>query len=202
MMRRPMHVGIAGNSRAKRWHRLRDKLRGEQNLVIIFGSEIRGGDIAALVDFGSGIAGAKFVCLADYANSRGAADMGLYPDLLPGYRPVTAATQFHEEWGEIPQTPGLNLPEMVDAAKAGKLKALYVVGSNPVARYSIDPFAFSKSFRRRAGHVPDRDRADGRRGACPPPTLTRKAARSPIPAAICNVKKAGEVPECSKPISR
>jgi NADH-quinone oxidoreductase subunit G len=35
---------------------------------------------------------------------------------------------------------------MVDAAKDGKLKALYVVGSNPVARYNIDPFALSKSF--------------------------------------------------------
>jgi NADH-quinone oxidoreductase subunit G len=35
---------------------------------------------------------------------------------------------------------------MVEAAKAGKLKALYVVGSNPVGRLDIDPFAFSKSF--------------------------------------------------------
>ncbi len=35
---------------------------------------------------------------------------------------------------------------MVDAAKDGKLKALYVVGSNPVARYNIDPFVLSKSF--------------------------------------------------------
>jgi NADH-quinone oxidoreductase subunit G len=35
---------------------------------------------------------------------------------------------------------------MVDAGKAGKLKALYVVGSNPVGRLQIDPFAFSKSF--------------------------------------------------------
>ena len=35
---------------------------------------------------------------------------------------------------------------MVDAAKAGQLKALYVVGANPVARFNIDPFAFAKSF--------------------------------------------------------
>src|SRR5206468_626649 len=32
------------------------------------------------------------------------------------------------------------------AAKAGKLKALYVVGSNPIGRQSIDPFAFSNGF--------------------------------------------------------
>jgi NADH-quinone oxidoreductase subunit G len=128
------------------WMALRDKLRGEQNLIIVFGSEIRGSDVTALVQFGSAIPGAKFVCLADYANSRGAADMGLYPDLLPGYHRVADAGTFHREWGEVPSAPGLTLPEMVDAAKAGQLKALYVVGANPVGRFAIDPFAFSKSF--------------------------------------------------------
>jgi len=128
------------------WVALRDKLRGEQNLIIIFGSEIRGNDVAALVKFGSAIPGAKFVCLADYANSRGAADMGLYPDLLPGYHGVANKTNFHDEWGSVPTAPGLTLPEMMESAKDGKLKALYVVGANPVGRLSIDPFAFSKTF--------------------------------------------------------
>jgi NADH-quinone oxidoreductase subunit G len=35
---------------------------------------------------------------------------------------------------------------MVDAGKNSRLKALYVVGSNPVGRLKIDPFAFSNSF--------------------------------------------------------
>ena len=118
---------------------MRDALKNEKGLVIIFGSELRGGDVKALVDFGLA-QGAKFICLGDYANSRGAADMGLYPDMLPGYAPVSSATRFHEEWlDEIPTTPGMNLLQMMDAAKDGKLKALYVVGSNPVARYNIDP---------------------------------------------------------------
>jgi len=125
---------------------LRDALKNEKDLVIIFGSELRGADVKALLDFGLG-QGARFLCLGDYANSRGAADMGLYPDMLPGYAPVSSATKFHEEWlDEIPATPGMNLLQMVDAAKNGNLKALYVVGSNPVARYNIDPFALSKSF--------------------------------------------------------
>jgi NADH-quinone oxidoreductase subunit G len=124
----------------------RDQLRAEQNLVIIFGAEIRGGDIASLVRFGSGIPGAKFLCLADYANSRGAADMGLYPDLLPGYHSIAESGKFHEEWGGVPQTTGLTLPEMVESARAGNLKALYVVGANPVGRFGIDPFVFSQSF--------------------------------------------------------
>src|SRR5438874_2426690 len=126
---------------------LREKLRSEQNLVIIFGSEIRGDDISSLVKFGSSIPGSKFICLGDYANSRGAADMGLYPNLLPGYHSISDIGTFHEEWGgEIPRMPGLTLTEMVESAKAGKLKAFYVVGSNPVERLGLDPFSFSQGF--------------------------------------------------------
>ena len=96
--------------------------------------------------FGSGIPGAKFLCLADYANSHGAADMGLYPDLLPGYHAIAQSGEFHEDWGGVPQAAGLTLPGMVDSARSGKLKAFYVVGANPVGRFGIDPFVFSKSF--------------------------------------------------------
>jgi NADH-quinone oxidoreductase subunit G len=128
------------------WIALRDKLRGEPNLIIIFGSEIRGADIASVVKFASGIQGAKVVCLSDYANSRGAADMGLYPDLLPGYQRVAEVGKFHEEWATVPQAPGLTLPEMVESAIAGNLKAFYVVGADPVEQFGIDPFVFSNSF--------------------------------------------------------
>jgi NADH-quinone oxidoreductase subunit G len=128
------------------WSELSTKLRGEKNLVVIFGSEIRGNAVASLIKFGSKIEGAKFVCLSDYANSRGAADMGLYPDLLPGYNRVADASQFHEEWGNIPATPGLTLPGMIAGAKSGSLKALYVVGANPVGRLQVDPAVLSKTF--------------------------------------------------------
>jgi NADH-quinone oxidoreductase subunit G len=125
---------------------LRDKLRGEKDLVIIFGPELRGPDVAALVRFGSGIPGAKFICLGDYANSRGAADMGLYPDLLPGYLPLEQGQRFRQAWGDFPAERGLNLKQMVGAAKRGELAALYVVGSNPVARFALDPFALAQTF--------------------------------------------------------
>jgi NADH-quinone oxidoreductase subunit G len=128
------------------WIALREKLRGESSLVIIFGSEIRGADIASVVKFAASVQGAKIVCLSDYANSRGAADMGLYPDLLPGYQRVSTTAKFHEEWATISPTPGLTLPQMAESAKAGNLKALYVVGANPVEQFAIDPYAFSNSF--------------------------------------------------------
>jgi NADH-quinone oxidoreductase subunit G len=126
---------------------LREKLRTEKDLVIIFGSELRGKDIAALVRCCAAIPDGKLVCLGDYANSRGAADMGLYPDLLPGYTPLSEGAAFREAWDAgFPTQPGLNLLQMIEAAKAGKLKALYVVGSNPVARYHIDPFVLQATF--------------------------------------------------------
>jgi NADH-quinone oxidoreductase subunit G len=128
------------------WMALREKIRGEQNLVIVFGSELRGGDIRKLVNFAATLTGAKLICLGDYANSRGAGEMGLYPDLLPGYEALADGRKFQQEWGALPAEKGLSLPEMMDAAKSGKLKALYVVGSNPVGRLGIDPATLSKSF--------------------------------------------------------
>ena len=89
----------------------------------------------------------KFACLGDYANSRGAADMGLLPDRLPGYLPVAAPGAFAGEYGNsLPTKPGLDLVEMFDAAGRGELGALYVVGSNPVSRYGIDPKTLTNTF--------------------------------------------------------
>jgi NADH-quinone oxidoreductase subunit G len=140
-----LNTGDAGDG-DRATQEFRDKLRGEPGLITVFGAEIRGADIASLIKFGSGISGAKFICLGDYANSRGAADMGLYPDLLPGYHRVGDAGKFKVEWGSLPPDPGLTLPEMVERARSGKLKAFYVVGANPVARFGIDPFVFSQSI--------------------------------------------------------
>ncbi|HEV3150806.1 MAG TPA: NADH-quinone oxidoreductase subunit NuoG, partial [Acidobacteriaceae bacterium] len=124
----------------------RDALRAEQNLLIVFGSEFRGHDIDALIAFGLSLPHARFACLADYVNSRGAADMGLLPDMLPGYRPVTEPGPFAEEYPHLPQKPGKDLIEMFDAAERGELGALYVVGANPVARYSVDPASLKNTF--------------------------------------------------------
>jgi NADH-quinone oxidoreductase subunit G len=124
---------------------IRDELRAQQNLIIIFGSEVGGPDIPALVKFGSAT-NARFICLGDYANSRGAAEMGVLPDLLPGYTAAASGQKFSTEWGGFPGATGLSISGMMDAAKAGKLAALYVVGSNPVVDYSFDPAALKNTF--------------------------------------------------------
>jgi len=130
----------------KSWADLREKLLAETKLVIIFGSEIFGNGIQSLTKFAAGIPGAKLICLADYANSRGAADMGLYPDLLPGYFSASDGNKFREEWGSLPQKAGLSLPEMLEGAKLGALKALYVMGANPVGRLNVAPADLKNTF--------------------------------------------------------
>jgi len=137
---------LAGGRSSGQWSELIGNLRAEQNLVVIFGSEIRGEGVTALATFAAGIPGAKLVCLADYANSRGAADMGLYPDLLPGYQPIGSAAHFSAEFGNMPQTRGMNMQQMFAAATAGELRALYVVGSNPVGRLNVDPASLKRTF--------------------------------------------------------
>jgi NADH-quinone oxidoreductase subunit G len=129
----------------------RDAIKDEEGLLILIGSELRGAELKRLIDFGLTIPGARFALLADYANSRGAADMGLLPDMLPGYTPVgaidteNAGGRIASEYGS-PAEPGLDMLEIFDAAAAGNLAALYVVGSNPVARYGVETNALKNTF--------------------------------------------------------
>jgi NADH-quinone oxidoreductase subunit G len=122
----------------------RDAVKAEEKLLILIGSELRGADLKNLIAFGLTIPGAKFALLSDFANSRGAADMGLLPDMLPGYTPVTAASTFAEY--NAPSEPGLDMLQIFEAASRGDLSALYIVGSNPVSRYSVDPASLKNTF--------------------------------------------------------
>jgi NADH-quinone oxidoreductase subunit G len=119
---------------------LKAGLEAESDVAIVFGAEVTGAALAQLVAFGSKLPGkVRYMALGDYANSRGAADMGVLPDRLPGYAHLdNAATResFDKLWGSvISGKPGLTAPQMVEQAQAGKLKALYVVGANPFTHY-------------------------------------------------------------------
>src|SRR6266851_5454571 len=126
--------------KAKQLVQLKAALEAESDVAVVFGAEVSGAAIAALVTFGSKLPGrTRYMALGDYANSRGAADMGLLPDRLPGYAYVDdagAREAFEKLWGGvIPSKAGETAPQMVEAAQAGKLKALYVVGANPLAHF-------------------------------------------------------------------
>ncbi len=119
----------------------RESVLNEPNLVVLVGNELRDGELTRLIQT---LPNAKFACNADYVNSRGASDMGLLPDILPGYQPLTGSTAAAEF--NTPTQPGLDLLAMFDAAQSGDLAALYVVGSNPITRYSIDPETLNNTF--------------------------------------------------------
>ncbi|HXM96016.1 MAG TPA: NADH-quinone oxidoreductase subunit NuoG [Candidatus Dormibacteraeota bacterium] len=119
---------------------LKANLEAESDVAIVFGAELFGAAIAQLVAFGSKLPGkTRYMALGDYANSRGAADMGVLPDRLPGYAHLDHAGShetFEKLWGDvITAKTGLTAPQMVDAARAGELKALYVVGANPFQHF-------------------------------------------------------------------
>jgi len=68
-------------------------------------------------------------------NVQGACDLGALPNVYSGYRNVTVpehAAFFEDAWGvPLNRDLGLRIPEMFDAAHAGELKAMYVMGEDP-----------------------------------------------------------------------
>jgi formate dehydrogenase alpha subunit len=69
-------------------------------------------------------------------NVQGACDMGSLPNVFTGYQPVAdeaANAKFSKAWGrDLPKKPGLTILEMFHGIDEGKIKALYVVGENPL----------------------------------------------------------------------
>lgn len=69
-------------------------------------------------------------------NVQGATDMGCIPDFYPGYQKVTIPgirRKFEMEWNaKLSDKVGLTATEVIGAANKGRLKALYIMGENPV----------------------------------------------------------------------
>jgi NADH-quinone oxidoreductase subunit G len=125
---------------AERLGTLKSALEAESNVVIVYGAELTGTAVRDLVAYGASLPGqTRYIALGDYANSRGASDMALLPDMLPGYASITdvkAREKFGNLWGsKLPEKPGMDSRGMLAAAANGKLSALYVVGANPVKTF-------------------------------------------------------------------
>jgi len=69
-------------------------------------------------------------------NVQGACDMGALPVSYPAYQPVgkpEVREKFEKAWGvTLSPKPGLTIPEMMDAAGAGNIRFLYIMGENPM----------------------------------------------------------------------
>jgi len=69
-------------------------------------------------------------------NVQGACDAGCLPNVYPGYQRVDmpmVKRKFEEAWGvPLPDKEGLKSTEMIEAADKEILKALYIMGENPM----------------------------------------------------------------------
>ena len=67
-------------------------------------------------------------------NVQGACDMGSFPHELPGYRMITddgARAAFDQAWNaRLSPEPGFRIPNMLDAACAGRFKGIYIQGED------------------------------------------------------------------------
>jgi formate dehydrogenase (NADP+) alpha subunit len=106
-------------------------LGGKKSVAILFGADLLRGatageavkyvaDLALLLGAPDGEHGGIFP-IEQKNNIQGMLDMGVAPDLLPGYQPVT--------------TPGKNLWQIIDGIEQGSIKALYLLGCNPLVSF-------------------------------------------------------------------
>ena len=83
-----------------------------------------------------GVPGGGVNPLRGQNNVQGACDMGGLPNVYPGYQAVTgeeARQKFEAAWGApMSAKVGLTVTEMIPGAADDKVKALYILGENPV----------------------------------------------------------------------
>jgi formate dehydrogenase major subunit len=84
-----------------------------------------------------GIPGGGVNPLRGQNNVQGACDMGGLPNVYTGYQPVTdpaVAQKMEAAWGVtgLSTEVGLKVTDMIPKAHSGELKALYIIGENPL----------------------------------------------------------------------
>ena len=101
-----------------------------------------------------GIPGGGINPLRGQNNVQGACDMGALPNVYTGYQKVddpAIRERMAKAWGvEPPSQPGLTITQMMDKALSGDIRALYIVGENPMVsdpdlnhvRKSLDSLEF------------------------------------------------------------
>jgi formate dehydrogenase alpha subunit len=82
-----------------------------------------------------GFSGSGISPLRGQNNVQGCGDAGCIPTNLPGYADYSTASldRFERVWGRRPPAaPGLVVTEMVEGCLDGRVRAMYVVGENPL----------------------------------------------------------------------
>jgi predicted molibdopterin-dependent oxidoreductase YjgC len=116
-------------------------------IIYSSGVEARGTEpIQAIIDLALltgnlGKEGSGIMPLTEHNNLQGCCDMGILPDLLPGYRPVAdaeARASLEGLWGsKVPVVPGFGAVSMLGDRGKGKLRALWLNRHNPVVTATL-----------------------------------------------------------------
>ena len=119
-------------------------IRRNGRTAVIYGADvIRSADMRnavskavnlALLTGAVGETGAGIYPLDEKNNTQGMLDMGVCPEYLPGYHTYEAmAARFGAAWnGAVPATPGRDLFQIIEGIEKGEIRALYVMGSDPL----------------------------------------------------------------------
>ncbi|MHB1987576.1 MAG: NADH-quinone oxidoreductase subunit NuoG [Acidimicrobiales bacterium] len=95
--------------------------------------EAAAGAAAVMVE---GFAGLRVLVALRRSNVRGAIDMGLAPGMLPGRVTLDGGREwFESQWGSLPASPGLDTRAMLEAAAAGLLRTLVLLGADPLSDF-------------------------------------------------------------------
>jgi len=105
--------------------------------VIVFNKDYRGTrsarDGRVIAEMSRAI-GASLLALREKANMQGILDMGVAPDWLPGYVPVTEETAVEElekEWCVVLRDLERPLPDVAEALRRRQIKVAVVLGEDP-----------------------------------------------------------------------
>ncbi len=90
----------------------------------------------ALVTGQLGFPGSGVSPLRGQNNVQGCGDAGCIPDSLPGYQRLgaEARAKFEAAWGgaSLPAGEGMRATDMIERAVTGEIRAMYIVGENPL----------------------------------------------------------------------
>jgi NADH-quinone oxidoreductase subunit G len=113
--------------------------KGNGKVVIVAGrtslaesaSSIEEAALSLVAHFGDA---ARILGALRRANVRGALDMGFAPGMLPGRVTLAQGLDWYRaKWGNVPQMPGRDTVSMLKAAAAGELRALILLGADPLS---------------------------------------------------------------------
>jgi NADH-quinone oxidoreductase chain G len=110
-------------------------LKAAKSVAIIVPARVTDKEFVMIKELSGQLKNVTHYPLVRRSNFQGALDMGVHPAYYPGYRTVDVDTSalFASAWNAIlPDTPGMNAVEMIEAIAPGKLAALYIMGDDPV----------------------------------------------------------------------